>query len=80
MGEGILLPVWTYGYSAACKICCFCTSLRFHHFLLILHAPFMPLLNQQGDWLSKEPDVFCRVQMDATTTRRVLAASSPAQQ
>ncbi len=35
-------------------------------------------LNKQGDWLSKEPDVFRGVQMSATTERHALAAWFPA--
>ena len=44
------------------------TSVKAHH------------LNKQGDWLSKEPDVFRRVQMSATTARHALAAWFPARQ
>src|SRR5258708_37314405 len=32
---------------------------------------------KQEEWPSKEPDVFCRVQGDATTARHAWAASSP---
>jgi hypothetical protein len=35
------------------------------------------LQRKQAEWLSKEPAVFRRVWVDATTARHVLAASSP---
>ncbi len=38
---------------------------------------FIFLQGKQEEWLSKEPAVCRRVQVDATTARQILAASSP---